>query len=251
LVLVVRNNLWKKPAIMILMTFRCHYVYLLLLFLLFHPLVLLTEAALHSSLLQLLTDDQLEKADRSTLVKTYAAPTEPTKDYYYSSVDDPSNSCRSKTQQQAEEEQAEEEEEETTCRADTTKVYRRSVFPRSSHNNNDNDTTTPLVCLAFLSCCGRTDLLQSTMNAVIRHMEQDEPEALRKRYEIVWVDNGSPQERQQHIATTFQIDSALPMPRNMGLVRFAMFAVCGYMDSFCGTHAFLSPPFLFSPCMYV
>ena len=33
----------------------------------------------------------------------------------------------------------------------------------------------PRVCLAFLSCCGRTDLLERTLLAAIAHMETDEP----------------------------------------------------------------------------
>lgn len=33
----------------------------------------------------------------------------------------------------------------------------------------------PRVCLAFLSCCGRTDLLERTLLAAVAHMEIDEP----------------------------------------------------------------------------
>ena len=46
----------------------------------------------------------------------------------------------------------------------------------------------PEVCLAFLSCCGRTDLLEKTLAAAVRHMERDEPTVA---YEVAWVDNGS------------------------------------------------------------
>jgi len=39
----------------------------------------------------------------------------------------------------------------------------------------------PQVCLAFLSCCGRTDLLERTMDAALAHMEDDEPTVRRQR----------------------------------------------------------------------
>lgn len=54
----------------------------------------------------------------------------------------------------------------------------RAVFPQRS----------PDVCLAFLSCCNRTDLLAATLEAAVRHMEEDEPDIA---YEVAWVDNGS------------------------------------------------------------
>jgi len=73
----------------------------------------------------------------------------------------------------------------------------------------------PQVCLAFLSCCGRTDLLQHTLAGAIRHMEEDEPDGF--QYEIAWVDNGSGTENQQYILDNFQIDHALPLKENMGL----------------------------------
>jgi hypothetical protein len=41
------------------------------------------------------------------------------------------------------------------------------VVPRSSYPE-----TAPHVCLAFLSCCDRTDLLNQTIAGAIRHMEE-------------------------------------------------------------------------------
>jgi len=74
---------------------------------------------------------------------------------------------------------------------------------------------TPLVCLAFLSCCGRTNLLNHTLSGIIRHMEEDEPSGL--RYEIAWVDNGSGEHLTNDIVGTYEIEHALPLPKNMGL----------------------------------
>mmetsp|Transcript_11864 Transcript_11864/g.18201 ORF Transcript_11864/g.18201 Transcript_11864/m.18201 type:complete len:498 (-) Transcript_11864:110-1603(-) len=73
----------------------------------------------------------------------------------------------------------------------------------------------PHVCLAFLSCCGRTDLLNHTIAAAIRHMEEDEPNHL--RYEIAWVDNGSDIDLTNKILESFQIEQALPLEKNTGL----------------------------------
>lgn len=73
----------------------------------------------------------------------------------------------------------------------------------------------PLVCLAFLSCCGRTNLLEETLKGIIRHMEEDEPKGL--KYEIAWVDNGSGTKNQQYIANKFQIEHAVTLKENMGL----------------------------------
>jgi hypothetical protein len=81
---------------------------------------------------------------------------------------------------------------------------------RSTYPSQD-----PHICLAFLSCCGRTDLLNHTLHGAIRHMEQDEPDSL--RYEIAWVDNGSGPALTQPILDSFQIEHALPLPHNMGL----------------------------------
>jgi len=55
-------------------------------------------------------------------------------------------------------------------------IISRKHFPESGN---------PKVCLAFLSCCGRTDLLNHTLSGAIRHMEEDEPDGF--RYEIAHV----------------------------------------------------------------
>lgn len=82
---------------------------------------------------------------------------------------------------------------------------RRSRYPE----------TDPHVCLAFLSCCGRTDLLNFTIAGAIRHMEEDEPDFL--RYEIAWVDNGSGNDAASTISNSYQIEHALILPSNSGL----------------------------------
>jgi hypothetical protein len=87
----------------------------------------------------------------------------------------------------------------------TTPGIKRSTYPSQN----------PDICLAFLSCCGRTDLLNHTLHGAIRHLEQDEPDSL--RYEIAWVDNGSGEELTQPILDSFQIEHALALPNNMGL----------------------------------
>ena len=87
----------------------------------------------------------------------------------------------------------------------STPRLKRSTYPSQK----------PHICLAFLSCCGRTDLLNHTLHGAIRHLEQDEPDSL--RYEIAWVDNGSGPELTQPILDSFQIEHALPLPQNMGL----------------------------------
>lgn len=46
--------------------------------------------------------------------------------------------------------------------------------PRQRVNRRISDAP-PQVCLAFLSCCGRTDLLERTLAAALAHMEDDEP----------------------------------------------------------------------------
>jgi hypothetical protein len=83
---------------------------------------------------------------------------------------------------------------------------RRRRFPQ---------TDSPHVCLAFLSCCDRIDLLNHTLAAAIRHMEEDEPHNL--RYEIAWVDNGSEAQLTDEIMKNYQIEHALPMDQNLGL----------------------------------
>jgi hypothetical protein len=82
---------------------------------------------------------------------------------------------------------------------------RRSTYPQSN----------PHICLAFLSCCDRTDLLNHTLAGAIRHMEEDEPSYL--RYEIAWVDNGSDPDKTTYIKETYQIEHALTLSKNMGL----------------------------------
>ena len=92
-----------------------------------------------------------------------------------------------------------------TTPSSVAKRVRRRRFPEDR----------PHICLAFLSCCGRTDLLNHTISAAIRHMEEDEPSFL--RYEIAWVDNGSGREKTQPIEDAYEIDHALPMEENTGL----------------------------------
>ena len=85
--------------------------------------------------------------------------------------------------------------------------------PRITRSRYPEDE--PQICLAFLSCCGRTDLLNHTIAAAIRHMEQDEPKGL--RYEIAWVDNGSGADLTTPIQESYQIEHALALPHNTGL----------------------------------
>ena len=73
----------------------------------------------------------------------------------------------------------------------------------------------PHICLAFLSCCDRIDLLNHTLAGAIRHMEEDEPSFL--KYEIAWVDNGSHIDKTSEIIENYQIEHALTLPQNMGL----------------------------------
>ena len=72
--------------------------------------------------------------------------------------------------------------------------------------------------MAFLSCCGRTDLLEKSIAAAVRHMEEDEPEGL--TYEIAWVDNGSEEDLTRRVVDNFEIEHALPAGDNMGLVSW-------------------------------
>jgi len=87
----------------------------------------------------------------------------------------------------------------------TSPTRKRRNFPEQN----------PHVCLAFLSCCKRTDLLNHTIAAAIRHMEEDEPKHL--RYEIAWVDNGSGADFTDEILESYQIEQALPLQENTGL----------------------------------
>lgn len=84
-------------------------------------------------------------------------------------------------------------------------LMKRSTYPE----------TKPHVCLAFLSCCERTDLLNHTIAGAIRHMEEDEPSYL--RYEIAWVDNGNSQSSTDYIKESYPIERALTLSKNMGL----------------------------------
>jgi hypothetical protein len=87
--------------------------------------------------------------------------------------------------------------------------------------------TNPHICLAFLSCCGRTDLLNHTLAGAIRHLEEDEPDWL--RYEIAWVDNGSGPEKTREILKSYQIEHALPLEQNTGLamgMNLLIFHLC-------------------------
>lgn len=99
--------------------------------------------------------------------------------------------------------------------------------PRVKRSNFPQIGNDPHICLAFLSCCDRTDLLNHTMAAVIRHMEEDEPSFL--RYEIAWVDNGSQADMTQQIVNAYQIEHALRLPQNMGLaygMNLLIFNLC-------------------------
>jgi hypothetical protein len=103
--------------------------------------------------------------------------------------------------------------------------FSRSVLASSKTSTSPNSprihrqyfpqTDDPHICLAFLSCCDRIDLLKHTIEGAIRHMENDEPEGL--KYEIAWVDNGSDNELVQTIMDSYQIEHALPLDKNLGL----------------------------------
>jgi hypothetical protein len=86
----------------------------------------------------------------------------------------------------------------------------RFLIERSNYPENK-----PHVCLAFLSCCQRTDLLNHTIAGAIRHMEEDEPSFL--RYELAWVDNGNPPNATNYIKESYPIEHALTLTKNMGL----------------------------------
>ena len=108
------------------------------------------------------------------------------------------------------------DDEESNRSRSMASVGQRSTAPikprqqRSSYPQSD-----PHICLAFLSCCQRTDLLNHTLAGAIRHMEEDEPSFL--RYEIAWVDNGSDKDKTSDIVESYQIEHALTLPQNMGL----------------------------------
>jgi len=104
----------------------------------------------------------------------------------------------------------------------------KMTFPESPRTTRSNfPEEEPHICLAFLSCCGRTDLLNHTVAAAIRHMEEDEPKGL--RYEIAWVDNGSGADLTTPIEESYQIEHALPLPQNAGLafgMNLLIFNLC-------------------------
>jgi len=87
--------------------------------------------------------------------------------------------------------------------------------PQFLINRSNYPEPNPHVCLAFLSCCDRTDLLNHTIAGAIRHMEEDEPSTL--RYEIAWVDNGNSKSSTDTIKESYPIDHALTLSNNMGL----------------------------------
>jgi len=82
-------------------------------------------------------------------------------------------------------------------------------------NRANYPETNPHICLAFLSCCNRIDLLNHTIAGAIRHMEEDEPSYL--RYELAWVDNGNSKSATDTIKESYPIERALTLPKNMGL----------------------------------
>ena len=112
---------------------------------------------------------------------------------------------------------------------DMASVNSQATFPSSPKVKRSGfpQTKTPHICLAFLSCCDRTDLLNHTLAATIRHMEEDEPDFL--NYEIAWVDNGSDAILTQKIVDSYQIEHALRLPQNMGLaygMNLLIFNLC-------------------------
>jgi len=117
-----------------------------------------------------------------------------------------------------------------TSPSSPSRSIRRQSFPEPD----------PHVCLAFLSCCGRTDLLDHAIAGAVRHMEEDEPSWL--RYEIAWVDNGSENGDDSDdfdtpvatttlsdIEATYPIEHALLLKQNMGLaygMNLLIFNLC-------------------------
>ena len=91
-------------------------------------------------------------------------------------------------------------------------VLKRQSFP---NGNQSAAALPPHICLAFLSCCDRIDLLNHTIHGAIRHMEEDEPSFL--RYEIAWVDNGSSQHLTDEIKDSYEIEHVLTLRENQGL----------------------------------
>lgn len=111
--------------------------------------------------------------------------------------------------------------------ASSTSQITNPSDPNVKRSNFPTTNADPHICLAFLSCCDRTDLLNHTLAAAIRHMEEDEPSFL--RYEIAWVDNGSQADKTQQIVDAYQIEHALRLPQNMGLaygMNLLIFNLC-------------------------
>jgi Glycosyl transferase family 2 len=110
----------------------------------------------------------------------------------------------------------------------TLAMTKQMTFPEDPFLTRKNyPADKPHICLAFLSCCGRTDLLNHTLAGAIRHMEEDEPSHL--RYEIAWVDNGSGTEKTQQIMDSYQIEHALALDQNTGLafgMNLLIFNLC-------------------------
>lgn len=94
---------------------------------------------------------------------------------------------------------------QATATSNSNFLSKRNNYPESN----------PHVCLAFLSCCQRIDLLNHTIAGAIRHMEEDEPSYL--RYELAWVDNGNSQSSTDYIKDSYPIEHALTLSKNMGL----------------------------------
>lgn len=78
------------------------------------------------------------------------------------------------------------------------------LFPHVAPNN-------PTLCLAVVSG-NRTDFLTQTLTAVLTHMRDEEPEI---EYELVMVDNNSPEKELQGVLSTFQFDKVVRVTGNM------------------------------------
>ena len=106
-------------------------------------------------------------------------------------------------------------EDPEVLRADIVAEYRTSSKNNAGQTRRIFPEEEPLVCLAFLSCCGRTHLLQHSLRGALQHMENDEPNDL--KYEIAWVDNGSGEELTSEILKEFPMEHVLLLKENKGL----------------------------------
>jgi hypothetical protein len=88
---------------------------------------------------------------------------------------------------------------------------KKSKPNRGTNKRRTFPQTKPSVCLAFLSCCNRTDLLWKTMSAAVKHMEEDEPDV---PYELAWLDNGS--EGAKNVDSS-EVEHVKLLESNMGL----------------------------------